>query len=1010
MNQKMQKKNVNVFLVFLLGLFFLFNNNVFAQNTKNVKGQVLDNNGEPLIGASIVEKGTTNGTSADLDGYFSINVQPNATLVFSMISFKSQEILVAGKNEIKVILAEDNALLDEVVVIGYGSVKKEDVTGSVSTIKIDDQNKGQVTTPQDLLSGKIAGVSVISSGGRPGDGAQIRIRGGSSLNATNDPLVIVDGVIMSNDLPGASNFLSMINPNDIESFTVLKDASATAIYGSRASNGVIMITTKKGTGNKIQVSYNGTFSLSKTRNTIDVMNGDQYREFIEKKYANESNRNEVLGLLGNSNTDWQKQIFQTAFATDHNLSAYGVVAKMPYRASIGYTGEEGTLITSKLNRLTSNISLSPSLFNDHLKLTFNAKGMFSRTRFAEAGAIGAALAFDPTQSVYDENSILGGYYGYMTKGEVASLAPKNPVATLRMRKNTANVQNLITNLQADYKLHFFPDMKINMNLGMDIAKTRGTDYKNPFNPDGYKSDDTKSGSRKRFENFRNNQLFEMYAQYMKDVEQIKSKFDVMAGYSWQRYKKTNDEYTHYVSKTDNSNLGRTDDTDHFRYKEYYLLSYFGRFNYTFDSKYLLTFTLRNDGSSRFADGNRWGIFPATALAWRISEEKFIKDLGSISDLKLRLGWGKTGQQDLGDDYMYPATPSYILGGDYGYYPMGLNPDGSINWVQQTKPKAYNPDLKWETTTTWNAGLDYGFLNNRINGAIDVYYRKTTDLLNRESDLVAGVGFAEQMPRNIGVLENKGAEFSINAIPVLTKDLEWRVGFNIAYNKSKITKLNEVEAEGYTGLGVGNTGGDGAEQLQRYMVGKAPRTFYVFEQVYDSEGKPLEGVYVDRNGDGAITNADKYFKEKPAADVLMGFNSKVIYKQWDLGFNGRISLGNYVYNAVASNRAEMAVNSIYKDGFITNRPLSAFNSNFSGKQLLSDYYVENASFLKIDNITLGYSFNRIFNSKIKARAYFTVQNPIVFSKYNGLDPEVVDGIDFDIYPRPLTFLFGLNLNF
>lgn len=1005
-------KNVNVFLGFLLGLFFLFNSNMQAQNAKNITGQVLDNMGEPLIGASIVEKGTTNGTSADLDGYFSLNVQPNATLVISMISYKSQEISVAGKNEIKVTLAEDNALLSEVVVIGYGSVKKEDVTGSVSTIKIDDQNKGQVTTAQDLLSGKIAGVSVISSGGRPGDGAQIRIRGGSSLTGKNDPLVILDGVIMSNDLPGASNYLSMINPNDIESFTVLKDASATAIYGSRASNGVIMITTKKGTGKKIQLSYNGTFSLSKTRNTVDVMNGDQYREFIHEKFANNSKYNEAIAALGDSNTDWQKQIFQTAFATDHNVSAYGVAANIPYRASVGYTSEEGTLITSKLDRVTSNISLSPSLFDNHLKLTFNAKGMFSKTRFAEAGAIGAALAFDPTQSVYDENSDFGGYFTYANGKQLVTLAPKNPVATLRMRDNTANVQNLITNLQADYKLHFFPDMKVNMNLSLDVAKTKGTDYKNPFNPDGYNSIDTESGLRKRFENFRNNQLFEMYAQYTKDIESIKSKFDAMVGYSWQRNKKTSDEYSHWVSKYDDSNLERSDrGANFFVLRENYLISYFGRFNYTYDNKYLLTFTLRRDGSSRFSEDNRWGVFPATALAWRISEEKFMKGFDSLSDLKLRLGWGETGQQDLGDEYMYPAKPIYIAGKELGYYPMGLNEDGSINWIKQMKPRSYNPNLKWETTTTWNAGLDYGFLNNRINGAVDVYLRKTTDLLNREAELVAGISFDERMPRNIGSLENKGIEFSINAIPVLTKDFEWSLGFNIAYNNSKITKLNDVETEGYTGLGEGNTGGDGGERPQRYMVNQAPRVFYLFEQVYDSNGKPLEGVYVDRDGDGTITDADRYFGEKPAADVLMGFNSKVTYKKWDFGFNGRISLGNYVYNAVAANRAEMAPGSILASGgYLTNRPTSAFSSNFESKMLLSDYYVQNASFLKIDNITLGYTFDKLFSSKLKARAYFTVQNPIVFSKYDGLDPEVVDGIDFDIYPRPLTFLFGFNLNF
>lgn len=998
----------NSMLFFLASIFI--SANLMAQNAATIKvnGIVKDNLG-PIIGATVAVEGTTIGTTTDIDGKFSLQVPAESILTVSFIGYHSLKIAASDK-EIIVMLEENAKLLDEIIVIGYGSVKKEDVTGSVTSIKIDEQNKGQVTTAQDLLAGKIAGVSVVSSGGRPGDGAQIRIRGGSSLNATNDPLVIVDGVIMSNDLPGSSNYLSMVNPNDIESFTVLKDASATAIYGSRASNGVIMIATKKGTSGKPKISYNGTFSLSMRRNSVDVMDGDEYREFIKNKYKYTANKDDVLSKLGTHNTDWQKEIFQTAFGTDHNLSVYGTTMNTPYRASVGYTSEEGILMTSKLERLTANLSLTPSFFDNHLKLNINAKGMYSKTRFAEAGAVGAALAFDPTQSVYDENSITGGYFSYMNGGEIEPLAPKNPVATLSMRDNTAQVRNFIGNIQADYKLHFFPDIKVNLNLGLDIAKTKGTDYKNPFNPDGYRSDDTRSGSRKRFENFRNNQLFEIYAQYVKDVESIKSRFDVMGGYSWQRYKKTNDEYTHYVSKDDFSDLNRTDDTDHYRFKEYYLISQFGRINYTFDNKYLLTFTLRNDGSSRFASGNRWGLFPAAAFAWRINEESFIKDFTALSDLKLRLGWGQTGQQDLGDDYMYPAKASYILGGDYGYYPMGLNPDGSINWIKQMKPKAYNPNLKWETTTTWNAGIDYGFLNNRINGAIDLYYRKTKDLLNKESDLIAGIGFAEQLPRNIGSLENKGIEFSINAVAVKSKDLEWNLGFNIAYNNSKITQLNEIETEGSIGLGVGDTGGDGKETLQRYVVDHAPRTFYVFEQVYDSNGNPLEGVYVDRDGDGTITDADKYFYKKPAADVLLGFNSKLTYKNWDFGFNARASLGNYVYDAVAANRADLANNAVYRNEVLSNRPFSAFDTNFQSKQLLSDYYVKNASFLKIDNITLGYSFSDILKTKLRARAYFTVQNPIVITSYNGLDPEVVDGIDFDIYPRPLSFLFGFNLNF
>jgi len=983
-----------------------------------VKGVVKDVQGEPVIGASVVVKGTTTGSMTDLDGRYSVTASPNATLEVSFLGYKTQTIQVSNRTEVNIVLQDDTELLDEVVVIGYGTVKKTDATGSLTAIKVDEMNKGVVTTAQDMLAGKIAGVSVISEGGRPGDGAKIRIRGGSSLSATNDPLVIIDGVIISNDLAGSSNFLSTINPADIETFTVLKDASATAIYGSRASNGVILITTKKGSitegkGNSVRVTYNGTFSLSTKRNSVDVMGGDEYYRFIADRFYGTSQQNAVIPMLGKANTNWQDEIYKTAFGTDHNVSVYGGIAGvLPYRASVGYTNQEGILRTSKLDRVTANISLTPSFFDDHLKLNINAKGMYSKTRFADTGAVGSSISFDPTQPVKN-GSIWGGYYTWTNAaGQYASIAGKNPVAMLEMQNNAANTRNFIGNIQADYKLHFFPDLRINLNLGIDVATTNGRDYKSPFNPTAYQENDD-SGQRKSFENLKNNQLFEVYAQYLKEVASIKSKFDVMGGYSWQRYKKTNNEISYYVSKEDFSNLDVSN--PYFKdYREYYLISFYGRFNYTFDDKYLLTFTLRDDGSSRFAKGNRWGVFPALALAWKMKEETFLKDVTALNDLKLRLGWGKTGQQEIeGDEYYYPAVASYIVGKEKGYYPMGRNEDGSVKWVKIMKPQGYNPLLKWETTTTWNVGVDYGFLNNRINGAIDFYFRKTEDLINKNAPVVAGTNLSETLIQNIGTLENKGIEFSINARPVVTKDFEWQLGFNVAYNKGKITKLVNYEGEGYNGYAVeDSSSGDGGDRTQRYMTGYAPRTFYVYEQVYDEHGKPIEGVYVDRNEDGKIDEEDLYFHKKPAADVLMGFNTKIVYKNWDFGFNGRVSLGNYAYNAAAANEADISNNTLFANSiFLINRPKSAFKTNFTSKQALSDYYVQNASFLKIDNITLGYTFDNLLKNKLKARVYATVQNPIIITKYDGLDPEVSNnGIDYNLYPRPLTFLLGFNLNF
>lgn len=1011
MERKSKNRRTKMFLMILLGIFTLSTNMYAQSGIITVKGNVKDNNNEPVISGSVVVKGTTTGTVTDLDGNYEIKAPANGTLVFSYVGFTTQEIPIAGKTSISVKLSEDAELLKEVVVIGYGSVKKEDATGSVTAIKVDEMNKGLSTTAQDLLTGKIAGVSVISSGGRPGDGAQIRIRGGSSLTASNDPLVIIDGVIMSNDLAGNSNFLSTVNPSDIETFTVLKDASATAIYGSRASNGVILITTKKGKSGQTHVTYNGNFSVSTRRNSVKVLNADEYREFVANTFNGSSNQATVMGLLGTANTNWQDEIFRTAFSTDHNVSAYGSAGEyVPYRVSFGYTNEEGILKTSRMDRGTASISLTPSLFNDHLRLNVNGKGMYSTTRFADTGAIGSAISFDPTQPVMN-GSKWGGYFTWVDQsGELATIAGKNPVAMLEMQKNEAYVRNFIGNFQADYKLHFFPDLRFNVNLGLDIATTTGSDFKDYYNPTAYNQNLNESGSRKRFNNFKNNQLFEFYTQYVKDVESIKSKFDVMAGYSWQHSRKTSNETTRYVSP-DGSDMALISNTNYYKPLEYYLISVFGRFNYTLNNKYLFTFTMRDDGSSRFAKDHRWGVFPSLAFAWKMKDETFLKDVNALSDLKLRAGWGKTGQQDLGENYYYPSTPSYQSGGGFAYYPMGMNPDGSINWVKMMRPTAYNPNLKWETTTTWNIGLDYGFLNNRINGAIDVYFRETKDLLNREAPSIAGISLAEKMVQNIGTLENKGIEFSINARPIVTKDLEWLVGLNVAHNKGKITKLFDNESPNDKGQQVGNTGGDGGQDLQRYATGYAPRTFYVYQQIYDNNGKPIQGAYVNRSGGNEISSDDLYFYKKPDADVLMGFNSKVIFRDWDFGFNGRVSIGNYVYNAMAANNAQIAPSSIFANSsFLVNRPTSAFDTNFTSSQLLSDYYVQNASFLKIDNITLGYSLDNAFKNKFKARVYATVQNPIVITKYKGLDPEVADGIDYNFYPRPLIFMLGFNLNF
>jgi len=1008
MKGRIKKDCKSLFLVFLMGILSIAA--VSAQSGSTIRGHIKDAQGEAIIGASVVVKGTTTGTVTDIDGNFVITAAPENTLVITYIGYKPQDVLVGNQTTLNITLQDDAELLSEVVVIGYGSVKKDDLTGSVVAIKVDEMNKGLTTSPQDLLGGKIPGVSVISSGGQPGTSSTIRIRGGSSLNASNDPLIVVDGVILSNEeVDGFSNGLSSINPADIETFTVLKDASATAIYGSRASNGVILITTKKGTSDKVRITYNGNITISTPRKKVEMLSGNEYRNLITNLPDATSSMLDALDLY-DASTDWQDEIYRTAVSTDHNLSVYGSVKDyMPYRASLGYTTENGTLDTSNFQRYTGNISLTPSLFDNHLKMNLNAKGTYIKNRFGNTDAVGGAIFFDPTKPVTNGNTNYGGYYTWTTDGQPDG--PKigssgaNPVSQLKMTEDKSNVKSLVAAAQFDYKLHFFPDIKLNMNLSYDYTNSDGGNYIYPNAPSNY-GDIDKSGSRSHYENTYINRLFEFYAQYSKELEPLQSKFDVMGGYSYQSYTKGGNSVTHYLSRDPERWGQETEESS--AYKEYgtekyVLLSFFGRFNYTMMDKYLLTFTLRDDASSRFSKSNRWGLFPSLALAWRINDEEFMKGFDALSSLKLRLGWGKTGQQDVGG--YYPSSSSYSWGKGGTMFPY-YDAQGNVTWVNVIKPTAVNPDLKWEETTTWNAGLDYGFLNNRISGAVDVYYRKTTNLLNKSVNIAAGTDFAELIEANIGTLVNKGIEFSIDASPIVTKDFSWDLGYNISYNHSEITELTFNDAMSSSpGYRFESTGGDGGKTIKIHSVGYAPGAFYVYEQIYDEAGKPIEGAYVDQNNDGIIDDNDLRQYKKPDADIIMGFNSKFRYQNWDLGFNGRVSLGNYIYNAFEANNASLSASDIFSNNVLTNRSPEAVETGFSTRQRLSDYYVRNASFLKIDNITLGYSI-----PKYKARVYGTVQNPIIISKFKGIDPETTNGMYNDLYPRPLSFIFGVNLNF
>lgn len=990
------KKHATLLKVLLLCLVWAITLPGFAQEMK-VSGKVSDaNDGKTLPGVTVAVKGTTSGTITDIDGNYSINVNKGATLVFTFIGYTSQEIVVAGQTTIDVVLAPSVTALDEVVIIGYGAVKKKDATGSVAVVSSKDFNKGAITSAQELMVGKAAGVVVTNPTGAPGSGSTIRIRGGSSLNASNDPLIIVDGVPISNgDVSGGSNFMAFVNPNDIESFSVLKDASATAIYGSRASNGVIIITTKKGTaGSKpISIEYNGTASISAPVKYVDVFSGDQIRQIAldHKDLYGVDNYH----LLGQQNTDWQKEIFRNAFSMDHNVGITGAIKSVPYRASIGYTDQNGILENTDMQRVTGSLSVNPSLLDDALKVNINLKGMSTKNNFGDAGAVGNAVAMDPSQLIMDGNSATAGYYQWPTYG--ANLGTANPVEQALAVDNTSDVTRILGNIQLDYALPFVKGLKANLNLATDYSKGEGHNNRPTTSPSTLTG--TYWGRINNYESKRYNDLLDFYLSYNADLENISSKIDATAGYSWQHFRLENSSFTegYGTDTTEGALHPYVKPTKTGQITENYLVSFFGRVNYTFMEKYLLTLTVRNDGSSRFADGNRWGLFPSAALAWRINQEGFLKDFSKLSDLKLRLGWGVTGQQEIGLDYPYLSR--YIASAEGSYY--------MINgvFIPTLRPIPYDPNIKWEETTTLNLALDFGFFDNRLSGSIEVYKRTTDDLLNTIV-VPTGSNFSNQLLTNVGSLENQGVELSLNAIPVSTKDMSLNVGFNLTYNKNEITKLLISDDPDFIGVLYGDAF-TGQKQVTR--VGYPAYSFFVNQQVYDANGKPIEGLYVDLSGDGGTVNGDnndKYIYHNPAPDVLMGLSARFSYKNFDASFSSRVSLGNYVYNQVA---AGASYDQMYQIGYWRNMPKYLDETQFVKRQFTSDYFVENASFFKMDNVSVGYKFDNIAKG-VNARVSFTLQNAFTITEYSGIDPEVPGGIDNNFYPRPRTFLLGVSLSY
>lgn len=1000
-----------------------------------VSGTVYEPDGLPAIGASVVVEGNTTGVVSDIDGNYTIQVASDGKLVFSYIGCETQVVDVAGRTNIDVHLTTNTTTLQEVVAIGYGAVKKSDATGSVAVIKPDEIEAGIATSTQDLLVGASPGVVVTTDGGNPTGGATIRIRGGSSLSASNDPLIVIDGVPQTNQANGGGmSAMSMINPQNIESMTILKDASATAIYGSRASNGVIIITTKKGQSGRPQVNFSANFSVNTARKTLNMMSGEKFAQVVRENLGESSISQ--LGYNGTiHNTDWQKEVLRTSFSHDYNVSVGGKAGILPYRVNASYMKNDGILKTSDMQRATVGFNLSPKFFDDHLSVQANAQGTYARTGNADMSAIGNAVTFDPTKPVYSNIPVEGGtgrllyngYYNYTPGGFFDRNGAVNPVQLLDDNDSHNKTLSSTGNLQLDYSLHFLPELHFNLNLGYQVSKNdaKSITAQNSlmaWNNTGLIANNAAGAATLyKWHEIQQNTLLDFYANYKKDFEAIKSNVDVMLGYSWQKFNyfghsqtyvnsrgfvdangangMSYNNGTYYMTENTNNPVGEVaGNATMSRWgAPVQLISFFGRLNYVFDDTYLLTFTLRDDGSSRFSKDNRWGVFPSVALGWKISNLPVFKDSNVLNEWKLRLGWGETGQQDIGS--YFPYMPIYQISTNNGFMYPGYNGGA---WVNPLYPNAYDSNIKWETTATWNVGFDLGFLNNRFTAAIDWYLRDTRDLLAHTP--AKGQQTSDYVTTNIGKLRNYGIEVTLGGKPVVTNDFVWNTGVNVAWNRNKITKLNQgvpMAARGTVGGGIG-------ADLQWFMEGEAAYTYRVYQQVYDENNNPIPGQYVDQNADGKIDQADLINFHSPEPKVTITWNNNFNYKNWDLGFVLRANLGNWVYNGFRRSRTVLSTVDAYGlNNLLDNEFLFPTTS---AQHVLSDYFVENASFLRCDNITLGYTFENLLHDSLRLRLFGACQNPFVITKYKGLDPEVFDGRDANVYPRPVTFTLGLIATF
>ena len=984
--QNLAKRSLLLVALFVIGCLQLL-----AQ-TRTIKGEVTDaQNGEALIGATVMVEGEKGGTVTDFDGNFSLQVSSSAKKIkVSYIGYIDKVLSISDNMKVK--LESDSKALADVVVIGYGTARKSDLTGSVATVKSKDFNKGLVSSPEQLINGKVSGVQIMSNSGSASAGSTIRVRGGASLNASNDPLIVLDGVpLEQGGISGnSSNFLSMINPSDIESMTVLKDASSTAIYGSRASNGVIIITTKKGQQGAVKVNFNTTNSLQTRAQMVDMLSRDEFVNVINQ--FGDANQK---SLLGTANTDWNDEVYRTAFGTDNNLSVSGSIDKwLPFRVSVGYYNQSGLVRKDNVERWTGNVVLTPSFFQDHLKLTINAKGTLNNNSFNNGGAVWAAATFNPTIPVYSGNDKYGGYNEALdADGVPVNAGVRNPRGLVDLYDSKSKVSRFIGSMDVDYKVHFLPELKLHATVGADYAKGDGTIYVPAYAAQSYNKDESLGGSDYKYGPQKNeNRLLTLYANYAKYFEDIKSNVDLTAGYDYQYWKSTTPLY--YTKSAAGTNLSTVKASDY----RHVMLSYYGRINYSFDGKYLLTATVRRDASSRFSKDTRWGTFPSVALGWTLTEEPWLKNQKVLSNLKLRASYGVTGQQEGIGNYNYLPVYTYSVTGAEAFI--------NGQYINTYRPEAYVSDLKWETTTSWNFGLDFGFLDGRIGGAIDFYTRKTKDLL-ASVPTAAGTNFSKTILTNVGNVDSKGIEVSLNATPIQTKDWEWNLSYNFTWQNMKVKNLSLTQGGSQTNVKVGPS--IDAYQFQVLSEGYEPYMFYVYHQLYDSEtGKPIEGAYADLNGDGEINDADLYRYHSPAPKYIMGLSTSLRYKQLTLGMSFRANIDNYVYNGMGMSTGAWETVS-YNNSQLNNLNASFLKTGFKTRQYLSDYYVENASFLKLDNLSLSYNVGKI-NKWASLTVSAMVQNVFTITGYSGTDPEVPNGMDNSFYPRPRTYSVSLGLQF